>query len=102
MKRLIPFAFILMLMAAAIFNGDTSSKINSGNLTRHTMLLKDQALTKPGTISQFAWQAAPTATQIEDTKHISWWWWVLGVVLVIAGGMLLYVLIKKNPRKDVR
>jgi hypothetical protein len=28
------------------------------------------------------------------------WWWLLGVILILAAGMGLYVLIKKNPRKD--
>jgi hypothetical protein len=27
-------------------------------------------------------------------------WWLIGFVLILAIGMLIYVLIKKNPRKD--
>ncbi len=43
---------------------------------------------------------AATSVPVEQTKAISYWWWVIGVVLAIAGGMLLYVLIKKDPKKD--
>lgn len=27
-------------------------------------------------------------------------WWLIGFILILAIGMLVYVLIKKNPRKD--
>ena len=38
---------------------------------------------------------------IEEQYHINYWWWVLGVLLAIGAGIALYMLIKKNPKKDV-
>jgi peptidoglycan/LPS O-acetylase OafA/YrhL len=102
MKRFMPIVFIMLLIAAAVYNYDNSFKVISGTVAEQELSKEHQVLTKHNTLSQFAWQAAPTATPIEETKHVSWWWWVLGVALVIGAGMLLYVLIKKNPRKDAR
>ena len=44
-------------------------------------------------------QNAPPAP-IEEQHHISYWWWVLGVLLAIGAGIGLYMLIKKDPRRD--
>ena len=41
-----------------------------------------------------------TPMPAEETRPTSYWWWVIGVILAIAAGMLLYLLIKKDPRKD--
>lgn len=49
----------------------------------------------------FAWQSnAPASMPVEEAKPVSYWWWIIGVILAIAAGMLLYVLIKKDPKKD--
>ena len=46
--------------------------------------------------------AQTTAIQqpIEEQYHISYLWWIIGVIIAIAAGIGLYMLIKKNPRKD--
>lgn len=49
----------------------------------------------------YAFQNSGITTPPEETKPASNWWWVIGVVLAIALGMLLYVLIKKDPKRDV-
>lgn len=38
---------------------------------------------------------------VEERHHISYWWWVLGVLLAIGAGIGLYMLIKKDPKRDV-
>jgi heme/copper-type cytochrome/quinol oxidase subunit 2 len=48
----------------------------------------------------FAFQTTAVKMPPEETKPAHNWWWLIGVVLAIAAGMLLYVLIKKDPRKD--
>jgi Mg2+ and Co2+ transporter CorA len=45
-------------------------------------------------------QNVPLQHPIEEQYHISYWWWLLGVVIVIAIGIALYMVLKKNPRKD--
>ncbi len=37
---------------------------------------------------------------VEERYHISYWWWVLGVLLAIGAGIGLYMLIKKDPKRD--
>ena len=54
------------------------------------------------TTTVFALQSNVTPMPAEETKPTSYWWWVLGVVLALGAGMLLYLLIKKDPRKDAR
>lgn len=108
MKRLLPFAIIMVLFVGMVFNEnasnqrDDASKIRTSEAVKKGRLYNDQSLLKPQYISQFAKQAEQPAVPIEDREHINWLWWVIGVILVLAGGMVLYVLIKKNPRKDVR
>lgn len=53
-------------------------------------------------IISIARQVQPPEAPIEERKQFSWWWWAVGVIIAIAGGMLLYVLIKRNPRKDAQ
>jgi len=46
-------------------------------------------------------QTVGVQTPIEEQFHVSIWWWIIGVVIALAAGIGLYMLIKKNPRKDV-
>jgi phosphotransferase system glucose/maltose/N-acetylglucosamine-specific IIC component len=48
----------------------------------------------------YAFQTSGITTPPEETRPSNNWWWLIGVVLAIALGMVLYLLIKKNPRKD--
>ncbi len=48
----------------------------------------------------YAFQNSGITTPPEETRPASNWWWVIGVALAIGLGMLLYVLIKKDPKRD--
>jgi phosphotransferase system glucose/maltose/N-acetylglucosamine-specific IIC component len=48
----------------------------------------------------FAFQTAVNPMPPEETKPTSYWWWIIGVILAIALGMLLYILIKRDPKRD--
>ncbi len=37
---------------------------------------------------------------IEERHAINYGWWILGVIIIFAAGIGLYMLIKKDPRKD--
>lgn len=37
---------------------------------------------------------------VEERHPISYWWWILGVLLAIGGGIIIYMLIKKDPKRD--
>jgi len=45
-------------------------------------------------------QSAQVQQPVEQRYHISYWWWVLGVLLAIGAGIIIYMLIKKDPKKD--
>ncbi len=45
-------------------------------------------------------QSVPVPQPIEEQYHINYWWWVLGVLLAIGAGIGLYMLIKKDPKRD--
>ena len=45
-------------------------------------------------------QTVPVQQPVEEHYHISYWWWVLGVLLAIGAGIGLYMLIKKDPKRD--
>lgn len=45
-------------------------------------------------------QSVPVRQPVEEQYHISYWWWVLGVLLAVGGGIILYMLIKKDPKRD--
>lgn len=45
-------------------------------------------------------QTVPSIQPIEEIHHISYWWWVLGVLLAIGAGVVIYMLIKKDPKRD--
>lgn len=45
-------------------------------------------------------QSVEAPQPVEEQYHISYWWWVLGVLLAIGAGIILYMLIKKDPKRD--
>ncbi len=45
-------------------------------------------------------QSVPMQKPIEEQYHISYWWWILGVILAIGAGIVIYMLIKKDPKRD--
>ena len=45
-------------------------------------------------------QTVPIPQPVEERHQISYWWWVLGVLLAIGAGIGLYMLIKKDPKRD--
>ncbi|WP_018613555.1 hypothetical protein [Segetibacter koreensis] len=45
-------------------------------------------------------QSIPVHQPVEDRYHISYWWWALGVILAIGVGVIIYMLIKKDPKRD--
>lgn len=45
-------------------------------------------------------QAVPAPQPVEERYRISYWWWVLGVLLAIGAGVVIYMLIKKDPKRD--
>jgi phosphotransferase system glucose/maltose/N-acetylglucosamine-specific IIC component len=45
-------------------------------------------------------QTVPVQQPIEERYHISYWWWILGVLIALGIGVGIYLLIKKDPRKD--
>jgi phosphotransferase system glucose/maltose/N-acetylglucosamine-specific IIC component len=45
-------------------------------------------------------QTVPAPQPIEEQYHINYWWWVLGVALAIGAGIIIYMLIKKDPKRD--
>ncbi len=45
-------------------------------------------------------QSVPVQQPVEEQYHMSYWWWVLGVLLAIGAGIIVYMLIKKDPKRD--
>lgn len=45
-------------------------------------------------------QTVPVQRPVEERYHISYWWWILGVLLAIGAGIVIYMLIKKDPKRD--
>ena len=50
-------------------------------------------------IAAFAQSVSP-AQPVEEQYHLNYWWWVLGVLVIIGIGVIIYLLIKKDPRRD--
>ncbi len=50
-------------------------------------------------MSAFA-QSVPLQKPIEERYEVSYWWWLFGVLLAIGAGIGIYMLIKKDPRRD--
>lgn len=45
-------------------------------------------------------QSVPVQQPVEERYQTNYWWWVLGVLLAIGAGIGLYMLIKKDPKRD--
>lgn len=45
-------------------------------------------------------QTVPAPQPVEERYETNYWWWIIGVLLAIGGGVLIYMLIKKDPRRD--
>lgn len=45
-------------------------------------------------------QSSALPQPAEQQYHISYWLWVLGVLLALGAGIILYMLIKKDPKRD--
>lgn len=37
---------------------------------------------------------------VEQQHHVSYWWWLFGVLLALIAGIIIYMLIKKDPKRD--
>lgn len=42
----------------------------------------------------------PAQQPIEQQYHVNYWWWITGVLLAIGAGVIVYMLIKKDPKRD--
>lgn len=51
-------------------------------------------------LSTLSAQTVPAQQPVEEQYQISYWWWVLGVLLAIGAGIIIYMLIKKDPKRD--
>ena len=45
-------------------------------------------------------QTVPVQEPVEERHQISYWWWILGVLIALGVGIVIYMLIKKDPRRD--
>ncbi len=45
-------------------------------------------------------QTVPIQQPVEERYHISYWWWLLGVIVAIGLGIGVYMIIKKDPKRD--
>ena len=83
-------------------------KSSINNSYSNNYYINQESRLHPATLLQqqnlqpIARQVQPLEPPLEERKKFSWWWWVIGVIVTLAGGMLLYVLIKRNPRKDAQ
>jgi hypothetical protein len=100
MKQILVLTCCILLLSAALDlrnNIPGNNEIATSSVSGPNTVSKDQQF-----IRVYAWQAAPPVTPIEERKSTNWLWWAIGVALAVGGGVLLYFLIKKNPRQDVR
>lgn len=51
-------------------------------------------------ISIVSGQTTPALQPIEERHETSHWWWILGVALAIGVGVVIYIIIKKDPKRD--
>ena len=51
-------------------------------------------------ISTLYGQSVPVQQPVEERYPVSYWWWIIGVAVAIGAGIVLYMLIKKDPRRD--
>ena len=78
------------------YRGKDDNYINQDSKLHPSSFLQIQ------TLQAIARQVQAPKAPIEERKQFNWLWWAIGVIIAIAGGMLLYVLIKRNPRKDAQ
>jgi phosphotransferase system glucose/maltose/N-acetylglucosamine-specific IIC component len=45
-------------------------------------------------------QTVPAPQPIEEHYETNYWWWIIGVLLAIGAGIAVYMLIKKDPKRD--
>jgi opacity protein-like surface antigen len=45
-------------------------------------------------------QTVPAKQPVESHYDIGYGWWILGVLLAVGVGIGVYMLIKKDPRRD--
>ena len=45
-------------------------------------------------------QSATVPKPVEQQYQTNYWWWLLGVLLAIGAGIIIYLLIKKDPKRD--
>jgi phosphotransferase system glucose/maltose/N-acetylglucosamine-specific IIC component len=45
-------------------------------------------------------QTVPVQQPVEQQYQVSYWWWIIGVLLAIGAGIVIYILIKKDPKRD--
>lgn len=45
-------------------------------------------------------QTVPVQQPVEQQYHINYWWWIIGVLLALGVGVLIYLMIKKDPKRD--
>jgi uncharacterized membrane protein YciS (DUF1049 family) len=45
-------------------------------------------------------QTVPAQQPVESRYNIGYGWWILGVLLAIGVGIGVYMLIKKDPKRD--
>ena len=85
-----------------IHNKSTAGVQNDEALNNTVSKLHPRSFLQLQELQSFARQVQAPNPPLEERKQFSWWWWAIGVIVAIAGGMLLYVLIKKDPRKDAQ
>ncbi|MGI8636859.1 MAG: hypothetical protein ACR2KZ_15805 [Segetibacter sp.] len=45
-------------------------------------------------------QTVPVQQPVEERYQPNYWWWLLGVLVSIGVGVIIYLLIKKDPKRD--
>ena len=45
-------------------------------------------------------QSVPAQHPVEEKYETNYWWWILSVLLAIGAGIGIYMLIKKDPKRD--
>lgn len=45
-------------------------------------------------------QTVAVQQPVEERYQTNPWWWLIGVLLAIGVGVVIYLLIKKDPKRD--
>lgn len=45
-------------------------------------------------------QTVPVQQPVEERYQTNPWWWLLGVLIAIGVGVVIYLMIKKDPKRD--